>query len=179
MPLNSEAPSTHLRHEFCLALKAARERRGITLGEIADTTKISASHFAELERSDLRHWPKGLFRRSFFRDYARTIGVPEAEACAEFARLFPEDEGAKPAEPPASTPDQKKRQAVLDAARLATAAMATAWRRGARALAHIFASDKDGKSQAGDEPGSRAWVSDARRVGAPRLRVRVRIKLPH
>ena len=92
--LHSESLSTHSRQEFCLALKAARERNGITLAAIADDTKIPASMFAALERSDLRRWPKGLFRRSFFRDYARMIGVPVAETCAEFVRLFPDQEGA-------------------------------------------------------------------------------------
>jgi len=94
MSLNSESLSTHPRQEFCLAMKAARERNGITLAEIADATKIPASLFAALERNDLRRWPKGLFRRSFFRDYARMIGVPVGEACAEFVRLFPDDAGA-------------------------------------------------------------------------------------
>ena len=51
--------------------------------------------FAALERGDLRRWPKGLFRRSFFQDYVRMIGVPVAEACAEFVRLFPDHEGAE------------------------------------------------------------------------------------
>ena len=83
-----------LRAKFCLALKAARERRGITLSQIAASTKIAQFHLAALERADLRHWPKGLFRRSFFRDYARAIGLPAAEACSEFVRLFPEDEAA-------------------------------------------------------------------------------------
>lgn len=95
MPLNSEVANTHERQKFCLALKAARERKGISLAEISEKTKIAAAHFAELERNDLRHWPKGLFRRSFFRDYARAIDLPVAEACAEFVRLFPEDEGAE------------------------------------------------------------------------------------
>lgn len=93
MPLNTESPPTDARQEFCLALKAARERRGITLREIAETTKIPASLFAALERSDLRRWPKGLFRRSFFRDYARAIGLPTAELCDEFVRLFPDGDG--------------------------------------------------------------------------------------
>ena len=83
-----------LRQKFCLALKAARERKGTTLAEIAASTKIAVVHLAALERGDLRHWPKGLFRRSFFRDYARMIGVPVAEACAEFVRLFPDDTNA-------------------------------------------------------------------------------------
>ncbi|MEO8679875.1 MAG: helix-turn-helix domain-containing protein [Vicinamibacterales bacterium] len=95
MPLNSESLSAHSRQEFCLALRAAREGKGITLAEIADTTKIPASLFAALEHNDLRRWPTGLFRRSFFRDYVGMIGVPVAAACAEFVRLFPDDEGAE------------------------------------------------------------------------------------
>ena len=93
MPLSTDSPPTDSRQEFCLALKAARERRGITLHDIAETTKIPASLFAALERSDLRRWPKGLFRRSFFRDYARAIGLPTAEVCDEFVRLFPDGDG--------------------------------------------------------------------------------------
>ena len=93
MPFNGESPSTESRQEFCRALKAARERKGITLSEIAAATKIPASAFAALEHGDLRRWPKGLFRRSFFRDYARTIGLPVAEWCDEFVRLFPDETG--------------------------------------------------------------------------------------
>lgn len=94
MPLNSESLSTHSPQEFCLALKAARERKGVTLAEIANATKVPAYMYAALERNDLRRWPKGLFRRSFFRGYAGMIGVPVADWCAEFTRLFPDDEGA-------------------------------------------------------------------------------------
>jgi hypothetical protein len=95
MTFNSESSYNDSRQEFCLALKATRERKGITLTEIASSTKIPAYMFAALERNDLRRWPKGLFRRSFFRDYARIIGLEPAEACAEFTRLFPDDPGAQ------------------------------------------------------------------------------------
>jgi hypothetical protein len=94
MTLTSHAPQSYSRREFCLALKAARERKGVTLAQIAASTKIPASLFAALERADLRRWPKGLFKRSFFRDYAGMIGVPVAETCEEFVRLFPDDVGA-------------------------------------------------------------------------------------
>jgi hypothetical protein len=97
MPFNSESSYNDSRQEFCLALKATRERKGITLAEIATSTKIPAYLFAALERSDLRRWPKGLFRRSFFRDYARMIGLPPGEACDEFVRLFPDDQGVEKA----------------------------------------------------------------------------------
>jgi Helix-turn-helix domain len=97
MPFNSESSYNESCQEFCLALKATRERKGITLAQIASATKIPAYMFAALERGDLRRWPKGLFRRSFFRDYARMIGLPPAEACDEFVRLFPDDPGVEKA----------------------------------------------------------------------------------
>jgi hypothetical protein len=94
MPLHREPAFTDSREEFCLALKAARERKGITIAQIAASTKIASFHLAALERGDLRRWPKGLFRRSFFRDYVRMIGVPVADTCVEFNRWFPDDDGA-------------------------------------------------------------------------------------
>lgn len=103
MPLNGDSASTESQREFCLALKAARERKGISLDQIAEATKVPASLFAALERSDLRRWPRGLFRRSFFRDYVRAIGLPVAEACDEFRRLFPEDTRATVSQTDGST----------------------------------------------------------------------------
>jgi hypothetical protein len=92
------------REAFCLALKAARERRGVALTQIAAATKVCKSHFAALERNDLRAWPKGLFRRAFFRGYVEMIGLPVAETIEEFARLFPDDEPTSPIAKPAAGP---------------------------------------------------------------------------
>ena len=91
--MHSESPPTP-RQEFGLALKAIRERKGVTLAQIAGATKVPADLFAAFERGDLRRWPKGLFRRAFFRGYAGMIGVRVDETCEEFARLFPDEEAA-------------------------------------------------------------------------------------
>jgi len=93
MAFTNETLCTESPREFCLALKAARERQGVTLATIADATKLQSALFAALERGDLRHWPKGLYRRCFFRNYVQMIGVDVAEVSAEFARLFPDGEG--------------------------------------------------------------------------------------
>jgi hypothetical protein len=82
--------STHSRREFCLALKAARERRGLTIAQIAETTKVCPSHFEALERGELRLWPTGLYRRTFFRGYVTMIGLPVTDMLEEFLRLFPD-----------------------------------------------------------------------------------------
>ena len=94
MSFNCEDLPTRSREEFCRALKQARERKAITLVQIERATKIPASLFAGLEKNDLRFWPTGLYRRSFFRDYVRFVGLPESELCAEFARLFAHDDVA-------------------------------------------------------------------------------------
>jgi cytoskeletal protein RodZ len=114
MPFNSDIDilPTYSRLEFCRALKSVRERKGITLDEIAAATKVPASLFAALEHNDLRRWPKGLFRRAFFRDYVGMIGLPIAETCDEFVRLFGDDEAVAKA---AEEANQVSVRLVLDA----------------------------------------------------------------
>src|SRR5688572_7839951 len=76
---------------FGPSLKAQRERQGITLQAIADSTKISVSLLAALERNDVAQWPKGIFRRAFVREYAAAIGLPPGQLVSEFSQLFPEE----------------------------------------------------------------------------------------
>lgn len=178
MPLNNHNLSADSCEQFCLALKAARERKGITLDEIAETTKIPASLFAELERNDLRRWPQGLFRRSFFRDYARMIGVPVTEACAEFVRLFLHEEPAEPATP-VETAAEGRPHPLLAMATQGPAAIAGAWKRVADAMSKLVAKLDPPVSNPTDEPEVRPWTTDARRVGSASPRIRIRIKLPH
>lgn len=104
MPSHSHVLHACSAEEFCDALRELRERQRITLDTIAEATKIPAYLFEGLEHNDLRRWPSGLFRRSFFRDYAQAIGLPVAEACAEFVRFFPEAE-PPPAVPPEAAAD--------------------------------------------------------------------------
>jgi transcriptional regulator with XRE-family HTH domain len=152
---------THLnqsQQEFCASLKAARERRGLKLTDIAAATKICPSYFSALERNDLRVCPKGLFRRSFFRAYAGAVGLPEAETLAEFLRLFPDEEPvAAPAPPPPAKPG---------------------WRRIFETVQAFFGAVDDAgtpKPVATDQ----SWSSDAKRVRprnqSPRVRIRIKV----
>jgi len=78
------------RDAFGPSLKSERDRRGITLQAIADSTKISLSLLAALERNDMSRWPKGIFRRAFVREYVAALGLPPEPIVAEFVRLFPD-----------------------------------------------------------------------------------------
>jgi transcriptional regulator with XRE-family HTH domain len=77
--------------EFGRRLRSERERRGILLETIAETTKIKGSLLAELERGDVSKWPRGIFRRAFVREYAAAIGLPADDVAAEFFEIFAED----------------------------------------------------------------------------------------
>lgn len=81
------------RFAFGPRLKAHRERQGITLQDIADSTKIGVGLLSSLEHNDLSQWPKGIFRRAFLRSYTRAINIPFEPTWAEFIQLFPEDGG--------------------------------------------------------------------------------------
>jgi transcriptional regulator with XRE-family HTH domain len=80
------------RDSFGPYLRGERERRGLTLEGIADSTKIKRSLLAALERSDVSQWPSGIFRRAFMREYASAIGLPPEPVVAELTRLFPDEE---------------------------------------------------------------------------------------
>lgn len=77
------------RDTFGPELRSQRERRGVTLESIEQTTKISRSLLVALERGDLSRWPGGLYRRSFLREYAAAIGLPSA-VLLDVTRHFPE-----------------------------------------------------------------------------------------
>jgi transcriptional regulator with XRE-family HTH domain len=95
-------------------LKAAREQQGVTLEQIAASTKISASLFNGLEANNLSRWPKGLYRRSYLRDYLRIVGLPADAVVAEFVRLFPDpDEGIPAVDRPSEAAQEPNAQLAM------------------------------------------------------------------
>ena len=78
------------KETFGPVLRAARERRGVTLKQLALETKLSVDLWEALEDNDLSRWPKRVFARSYVRDYAIRVGLDPDEVVNEFCRLFPE-----------------------------------------------------------------------------------------
>ncbi|NOZ12643.1 MAG: helix-turn-helix domain-containing protein [Acidobacteria bacterium] len=81
--------------ETGLKLKKQREERGLTLGEIEKTTKISVRLLKKIESGDFQALPSGVFARNFVRQYCEAIGTnpevilkevfgPETESEPEF-----------------------------------------------------------------------------------------------
>jgi transcriptional regulator with XRE-family HTH domain len=75
--------------DFGSKLREARERKGVSLRQIANDTKISMSVLEALERSDIKHLPGGIFTRSFVRSYAAEVGLDVEQAVEEFVTQFP------------------------------------------------------------------------------------------
>jgi transcriptional regulator with XRE-family HTH domain len=77
--------TTH--REFGRHLRDERERRGLILQAIADSTKVPLSMLAGLERGDIEDWPGGLFGRAHLRAYATAVGLSPEPLLNEFVRL--------------------------------------------------------------------------------------------
>ena len=76
------------RDTFGPRLRRERERRGITLEMLADSTKVSTDLWEGLERNDLARWPSGIFARAFVRDYAKVLGLDPDGVVDDFCRHF-------------------------------------------------------------------------------------------
>jgi ribosome-binding protein aMBF1 (putative translation factor) len=83
------------RRTFCAQLKQEREGRGRSIADIAEATKVSASLLEALERGDLTRWPKGIYRRSFFRSYVMAIGLEPDSLVNEFLDLCADGDVAR------------------------------------------------------------------------------------
>lgn len=74
--------------DFGGKLRQARERRGISLRQIAASTKIAAAALEALERNDISKLPGGIFSRAFVRAYAVEVGLDPDDTVKEFLDRF-------------------------------------------------------------------------------------------
>jgi cytoskeletal protein RodZ len=78
MPEQNPQPHSELA-SFGEELRREREIRGISLKEIADSTKISRRFLEAIERNDHKTLPAPVFTRGFVREYARYLGLNTEE----------------------------------------------------------------------------------------------------
>src|SRR3954469_20808066 len=81
----------HAGDDFGARMRQAREQRGVSLRQIAETTKISVSALEALERNEISRLPGGIFSRAFVRSYAAEIGVDPEQTVRDFLSQFPHD----------------------------------------------------------------------------------------
>jgi cytoskeletal protein RodZ len=86
-------------------LKKEREKRGITLDDVALNTKIGTRFLRALEEEHFDQLPGGIFNRGFVRAYARCVGLDEDQTIADYLLASGEvqprkAEAAEPAQAP-------------------------------------------------------------------------------
>ena len=77
--------------DFGRKLRESRERRGLSLRQISNATKISMLTLEALERNDIARLPGGIFGRGVVRSYALEVGLDPESAIDEFMGQFPHD----------------------------------------------------------------------------------------
>src|SRR5579872_2395707 len=73
---------------FGSGLRRAREKRRLTLKEVAGATKIPRATLELIEAGNLDQLPADVFVRGFIRSYARLVGTDEAEPLHNFERAL-------------------------------------------------------------------------------------------
>lgn len=101
-------------------LREEREKRGLTIEELARQTRIHARYFEAIERDDAAAFPGGFFYRSFLRQYASLLELPEEAYRTEIERSLAEEAGRPftvPERhidvPPLPTPKRSRREEAI------------------------------------------------------------------
>ena len=78
------------KDSFGSILQAARERRGVTLHDIAAITNVPPELWRDFERSDVELWPDHLNTSGYVRQYAEAVGLDPEMVTEQFRRLYPQ-----------------------------------------------------------------------------------------
>jgi len=86
-------------------LRAAREKKGVTIAQAEQATRIRQKYLTALENEDFDHLPEPVFVKGFLRNYALYLGLQPDDVL----ELYRQTTGV-PAAPPALTPQIKEIQ---------------------------------------------------------------------
>lgn len=105
------------------SLREARDRKGLSLRQIAAATKIPVATLESLERDDFSKLPGGIFSRAFVRSFAIEVGLDPDDMVERFLQQFEGEPAAEQppyeaaaAEPPQHRPSPRARGASRDVA---------------------------------------------------------------
>jgi len=94
-------PGTDIEDAILHTAATVRDKKGITLRQIADDTKICIRALRAIEEGDFKKLPGGIYNVSYIRQYARAIDFDENELLAFYYAKTgltpPEGRGVPPA----------------------------------------------------------------------------------
>jgi len=73
-------------------LRQAREEKGLTLGDVAEQTRISSLYLEAIENDSYKILPGGIFNKGFVKSYAKFVGVNEQEALMDYQAILARSE---------------------------------------------------------------------------------------
>ena len=111
---------------FGAFLRTARERRGLTIQQIASETRIPRRHLDALEHGDLDALPSGMYRRAEVRAYADAVGLDRGLALAHLEQVLDGSETTTASARPDPAVEPRERNLTAYAA-LALIALVTLW----------------------------------------------------
>jgi len=136
-PIGVDGGSVTVREEsesakFGRMLRESRLRRGVSLTEIANRTKISQRHLASLEQGDVSHWPGGMYRRAMVRAYCTCVGLQAEDVVHDFMRVFSDerpvdDRLAQTAAPVPASPRSQSTMAMVAIGMMAVSGLGLVW----------------------------------------------------
>lgn len=83
-----------IEEKSILGLSTIRSNRGISLQQIAESTKISIRSLQAIEQGDFGKLPGGIYSTSYIRQYARAIEYDEAILLAFYTNEMARSEDA-------------------------------------------------------------------------------------
>jgi len=78
----------HITTDIGSRIRQAREQRGLTIRDIANTTKISTSALNAIEHNEFARLPGGVFSRAYVRAFATEVGLDADELTREYRARF-------------------------------------------------------------------------------------------
>jgi len=152
--------------EVSTRLRAARERAGLTIEDVAASTKIRAASLEALERGDFSSLPGEFYTRAFLRSYAAHLGLSPQAILADYESEQPQAQ-APPAEPAAPRPLRSLLSPLLAAATSTGVVIALVVALLALAVANRSDTPPAAEPEAVGTSGNGAAPAPARSTGAP------------
>ena len=106
---------------FGQKLRREREKKRITLDQLATRTKVGSSLLRSLEAGDCARWPGGIYSRGYIRAYAGAVGLDPEHTVSMFVECYPAF--APPVDPVPEEPEDEGPHTTLEKLKSAVVAL--------------------------------------------------------
>ena len=97
---------------FGQKLRREREKKRISIDQLATRTKVGPGLLRSLEAGDCARWPGGIYSRGYIRAYAAAVGLDPEHTVAMFVECYPAF--APPVDPVPEAREEEGPQTALE-----------------------------------------------------------------